>query len=1010
LNDNHCHGLRLILFQFSSFYLFLNMFILTSLGICLRKFALLPVLLLLSLSVYAQLWSDIRETAIITSGERRIIPEKYHTLTLNFDAMRQLLSTAPDESDVINGFSQGINLAIPFPDGRMLRFRVWESSVMHPDLQAQFPQIRSYAGHGIDQPQMRIRFDQTHMGFHAMVLGTGQGAVFIDPYAYGDVKHYISYFKQDFIKRDGSVFTCHVEDNFAPEIEVPGVNDAQRAAGCGTIRVYDLALAGTGEYSNFHGSNTTNNDKSFALAAMNTSMTRVNGVFENEISVRMVIVANNTNIIYLNPATDPYTNGTPNVMINENQTNCDAVIGFSNYDIGHVFGTNSGGLAQLNSPCSSGKARGVTGSGAPVGDPFDIDYVAHEMGHQFGAYHTQYNDCNRTWHSAMEPGSASTIMGYAGICSPNVQSNSDAYFHTKSLRQMGAFVVGSGSSCPTSTPNGNSQPSLAALSSYTIPISTAFVLTGVGSDPNGDAITYCWEQVDSMPNSSSSMQTQPPASTNTEGPMFRSLDPSSNPFRYFPSLAELVNNPAGGTWEVLPSVPRTMNFRCTVRDNRANGGCSTERNMSVTTTGSTPFTVTSPNTAVTWAGNSIQTVTWNVAGTTAAPISCANVDILISTDGGLTYTTLLANTPNDGSADITTPNTTSSSARIMVKCSSSIFFDISNEDFSLGVYCNQVFSSTDVPKTIPAAGTVTSVMNIPATENILDVNLVDLIGTHTWMGDLTFKIKSPAGTERTLFGGICNSSDNFNLNFDDESGLISIPCPPTSGLTYRPSQSFSPFDGQNMNGTWTLTIIDAEAPDSGTLTSWGLSFCTSSPILPVELFSFEAQPVANTVKLKWETATESNNKGFHVERSVNQANTFKSIGWVDGKGNSLEKQQYEFTDSDIDPATVYYYRIRQMDENGDATQSPVEVVVTEGKKDALAIFPNPGSDFVRLLLPASAAEQTLRVQCWSVNGQLMFEQNTFSGQELDLRELPEGIYNLHITGERQTWSKSVIKR
>lgn len=834
-----------------------------------RSAAFLSGLLLSSFSAFTQnnFWSDIREQSIQTNGERRIIPDVYRTYVLNFEAMRQFLSTAPDEADVNNGFSEGVVLSLPFPDGRIVRFRIWESSIMHPDLQAQFPQIRTYAGRGIEQPLMRIRFDQTHTGFHAMVSGTEKGAVFIDPYAYGDIEHYTAYYKKDFVKRDGSVFTCNVDENFAPEIEIPGANDAQRAAGCGTFRVYDLALAATGEYSNFHGSNTTNNDKSLAIAAMTTSMNRVNGVFENEMGLRMVFVANNADIVYLNPSTDPYTNGTPNVMISENQTNCDAVIGATNYDIGHVFGTNSGGLASLGSPCTGNRARGVTGSAAPVGDPFDIDYVAHEMGHQYGANHTQYNSCNRVGAAAMEPGSASTIMGYAGICSPDVQNNSDAYFHTKSLRQMGAFIAGAtGNSCPTKTASGNTQPTLAALTNKSIPISTPFVLTGVGSDPNGDPITYCWEQVDSLPNSGSSSQTQPPESTNTQGPMFRSFDPDASPSRYFPRLSDLVNN-TNYAWEELPSVARTLRFRCTVRDNRLNGACTTERNLDLSVVAAAgPFAVTIPNTNVSWPGNSNQTVTWNVANTTASPVSCANVDISLSTDGGFTYTTLLSNTPNDGTESVLLPVLTSTTARIMVKCSDNVFFDISNVNFTI---------------TTP---------------------------------------------------------------------------------------------------------------------------------LPVELSDFSAQDTKAGINLNWVTLSEKNNQGFYLERSVGNANNFEAITFVASKGNALSRQAYQYLDQEVKPGQAYYYRLRQTDIDGQVSFSKVLIVVTEGERDVLAVFPNPGTDFVRLLLPASAAEQNLRVQCWSVNGQLLFEQNTISGQEIDLRELPEGVYNLQVFGERQTWSKNVIKR
>ncbi len=223
-------------------------------------------------------------------------------------------------------------------------------------------------------------------------------------------------------------------------------------------------------------------------------------------------------------------------MLQQNINTCNSIIGAPNYDIGHVFSTGGGGVAYLSCVCGSNKAGGVTGSGNPVGDPFDIDYVAHEMGHQYGGRHTQNNSCNRDNQSSYEPGSASTIMGYAGICSPNVQSNSDDYFHINSILLMSNFITGTGNSCATVTTTGNGQPTADAGPNYVIPRSTYFVLTGQGSDPDNDPLTYCWEQYDRQ------IAIQPPLPTNTQGPAFRSLDPTPSPLRYFPNLDAIVNN------------------------------------------------------------------------------------------------------------------------------------------------------------------------------------------------------------------------------------------------------------------------------------------------------------------------------------------------------------------------------------------------------------------------------------------------------------------------------------
>lgn len=644
-----------------------------------RVFPLIFTLIILFLAIqngFGQntLWTDLAESGIVAnSKDRLIVPLRYKTVRLDFEQLKTLLSTAPDETEVFAG-DPGLELSFPSPGGGLLRFRIWDAPIMEPGLAAKFPEIRSFAGQGIDEPASTLRFDISSDGLHAMILGSRSGAIFIDPYARGNTRDYVCYYRKDFVKKTAAAFRCLLEDDNHLEKEEKVVK--ARAGDCGNIRRYRLALACTGEYANFHGATGANITP--AVNAMNTSLNRVNGIFERDCSIRLILVANNNNLIYTNAATDPYTNDDGPTMLDENQLTCDAVIGTANYDMGHVFSTGGGGIATLNSPCnSSTKARGVTGSPAPVGDPFDVDYVLHEMGHQFSARHTQFNNCNRTNSSAMEPGSASTIMGYAGICAPNVQSNSDDYYHARSLQQIGTFVTGLGNTCPTLIPNGNSAPTAAAVVDRSVPHSTPFILSGSATDSNNDALTFCWEQMDPY----TSPQSMPPQSTNTSGPVFRSFLPTSSGSRYFPRYSDVLTN-TNYDWEELPSVTRTMSFRMTVRDNRANGGCTTEKDMLVSTSSTIgPFRVTQPNTAVTYSANSTQTILWNVAGSTNAPVSCANVDILISHDGGYNYSTLVSNTPNDGAQNVTIPLPATNAARIMVRAVGNVFYDISDVDF-----------------------------------------------------------------------------------------------------------------------------------------------------------------------------------------------------------------------------------------------------------------------------------------------------------------------------------------
>ena len=618
------------------------------------------------------LWSDAALKQLPDQSLRRIIPQKYRCLHLDFPAMKEVLAAAPERFGESQKKSNVI-ISLPLPDGGSMHFRVYDAPIMHPELAARYPEIRSFVGQGIEDPSAIVRFDHTPKGFHAMILSADKGTIFIDPYAEGHTDYYISYFKKDFTKQQDE-FSCHVNE-LLENNKKPAPTAGLKMAGDCQLRTYRLALACTGEYAQYHGGTVAG-----ALAAMNTTMTRVNGVFERDAAITMQLVANDDQLIFLDPATDPYSNNNGSAMLGQNQTTCDDIIGSANYDIGHVFSTGGGGIAYLESPCDASiKAGGVTGQANPVGDPFDIDYVAHEMGHQYGGRHTQNNDCNRDNSASYEPGSASTIMGYAGICPPDIQAHSDDYYHTNSIILMGNFVTGAGNACPTVTNTGNNPPVANAGADYTIPKSTPFVLQGTGSDPDGDALTYCWEQYDKQ------VAPMPPQAGSTTGPAFRSFGPSSSNMRYLPKLEEVVNN-TSPTWEVLANTGRTYTFRLTVRDNFAGAGCTDDDEMIVTVDGSSgPFLVTTPNSpAVSWTAGTMETVTWDVAGTNGGAVNTPNVDILLSLDGGYTYPVILATAvPNDGSEMVLVPNMPTDSARVQVRGSGNIFYDISDANFSI---------------------------------------------------------------------------------------------------------------------------------------------------------------------------------------------------------------------------------------------------------------------------------------------------------------------------------------
>ncbi|HAX48226.1 MAG TPA: hypothetical protein DCX92_04505, partial [Bacteroidetes bacterium] len=321
-----------------------------------------------------------------------------------------------------------------------------------------------------------------------------------------------------------------------------------------------------------------------------------------------------------------------------------------------------------------------TGSTSPIGDPWSIDYVAHEMGHQFSGNHTQNNtSCNANPPTAWEPGSGITIMGYAGVCSPSLANNSIPYLHGGNLFvEMIPFTqFGNGNNCPTTTNTGNNPPVLTmpTVAGFVIPISTPFSLTGSATDPDNDPLTYSWEQTNIGPQGN-------PNSPTGNAPIFRPFSPVTNGTRVFPKLSDIINN-TQTLGERLPTYDRLLKFRMTVRDNRAGGGgISSDEVVFQATASAGPFLVTYPNTNVTIGG--IQTVTWDVANTTAAPVSCANVKISLSTDGGNSFpTVLVASTANDGSESVTLPAIENSQARIKIEALGNIFFDMSNANFTI---------------------------------------------------------------------------------------------------------------------------------------------------------------------------------------------------------------------------------------------------------------------------------------------------------------------------------------
>lgn len=800
------------------------------------------------------MWIPVSEEKLSSQEklERDSNPTEYTLYALDLTTLKERLIAAPSV-EVIGSTS---NVILPFPnsEGKLQNYRVYESSVMHPDLAARYPGIKSYVGQGIDDPTATIRFSVTLFGLHTMTLSARSGTEYIDPYT-KDLSNYIVYSRKGLSTT--KTFTCDVLQDDTQGLRPAIDPDNTVQASNGLFKTYRLAMACTIEYSAFHvnaaglQAGTLAQKKAAVLAAMNITMTRVNGLYERDMSLRMILVPNNDNVIFIDA--DNFNNTNAGVLINQSQVEIDANIGAANYDIGHTVSTGGGGLAQLNSPCSTTKARGITGSSSPVGDPYDIDYVAHEMGHQFGAQHTFNNPCpnqngslNRNDATAVEPGSGSTIMAYAGICAPNIQSNSDAHFHAVSIAQMEAFV-NAGGNCAVAVPNNNAAPVVNAGADYTIPNGTAFILKGSATDAdNPTGLTYCWEQTDIE------ISVQPPAQTSVGGPNFRSISPSESPNRYMPALASVLAGNLAPTWEVVPTVARAMNFALVVRDNKTpNGGQTNRDNMKVTFANVGPFKITAPSVEnETWIQGDAKTITWDVAGTTANNINTSNVNILLSTDGGLTFpTTIVANTPNDGSEVITVPTVTSAPyCRIKIEPVGNIYYAVS-KSIAIGY---TVVSET-VCKTYTATPTTNTIvnqtplayqqwsLNVPDVMTVSDINVsVDI--THPKISELQIGVVRPGSTTvgPLLFQQSCPTTANLKAKFDD-SGVVFSCAGASANNTYKPLEALSAFNGAAAQGNWRLVIADLAAGNNGTLNSFTLDICstTTTVALGKDEFSFK---------------------------------------------------------------------------------------------------------------------------------------------------------------------------
>ena len=664
-----------------------------------RIIAKLAAVLMLLVAGFATAGQDIWQDV---SPQARGVSNTTGLFQADDGALRTRLTLAPHEST--GNWSHQIEL--PMPDGDVVVFNVVESPVVAAGLAAKYPEIKTYKVRGIDDPHASGRIGITPLGLYGMIH-TSAGVIYLDPEEpLAQIPVYRSRFKG---KMPLEEFNCGVHDTQHPVGE--SVNPSARTASRmqGNLLEYDIAVAATYEYYEFFGSRIDS-----TISAITMTIMRVNTIYERDLGITLKLVANNDDIIETD-VNGPLNNDNTEVLLSQTENWIDSNLpgGDAAYDIGHMFSVPrfvGGGLAFLGVVCDNDlKANGVTGFPNPAaGDPYDIDFVAHEIGHQFNANHSfngTTNSCatGRNYATAFEPGSGSSVMAYAGICGQeNLQTNSDATFHAGSIEQIDSFTKGAASSCANTVavlvgtpPVSNSDPTIAAISNKVIPANTPFILKAEEATDEDNiplptqTLSYQWDQMDvGCPTNSTSFGTDIGSNT-----LFRSYVPRDQTWRNFPALGTQVRGKFDKA-EVLPCNNRDLNFRLTARDGSSGQDIEDVR-VSVDKSAG-PFEITNLKTPVTpiYAGTAFEVI-WDPANTSLPPVNCLNVDFdLVSFSPDYArysiYPLDAASNDNDGiefvTLDPTIANPISAPhprSRVRVKCSDNIFYDLSDTDLTI---------------------------------------------------------------------------------------------------------------------------------------------------------------------------------------------------------------------------------------------------------------------------------------------------------------------------------------
>lgn len=777
-------------------------------------------------------------------------------------------------------------IELPNENGQFENFSLQPAGVLSPAMARKYPNIQTYTGMSRQRKGVSARITLTPKGVSAWIRNAEGKSYFIQPEKNGQ---HLTYQRQqnDF----AGTFQCktELETNFVRQKPKKQENIFQKR-NFGTLKTFRIAIAATGEYTAYWGddddSNGTNQED--ALAATVATLNRINEVFETDLGVHLQLVTG-ADLMQLNAATDSFT-GNYN---QEAQAFFTEVVGEANYDLGHLLGYSSD--ADGNSGCigcvcvDNQKGQGytvhpfVSPYGTYKNDYFDLDFVAHELGHQFGAYHT-YSHIDEQVGSSVEPGSGTTIMGYAGLVGEdNVQFHGDPYFHFKSIETIRQIVEAS--SCATIASVDNTAPQIIPNSDYTLPIGTAYRLNAQALDSEQDTLFYTWEQLDSGNIRSSDFGPQ-----NRNGALARSLPPSVNPTRVLPNWNRIldgelteVNPTVGSDWETVPMVGRVITWGLTVRDHQAEstgqGALLSQDIMELDIAEAAgPFRLLSQADTEEWKSGNPVWIRWDVANTHKAPVNTQSVTIQLSVDGQDDFTTtLLESTPNDGEALIVVPNgLVSSQARIQVAPVDNIYFAINSEpiklvaqghDLALDAYeaviCQLGTVRTNYSLSYEGGSTQLSFLSLP--EGITGSFSSPSISESQASGELTLEISAAA------------SSGRKEIIIQARSGNV--------------RSEFSFYVDVFAN--------ELEKP---------------IPVFPTDM----AADVSPAVALEWESNPEARSYSIQWNDTSDFSQSFHEI----------QTMEASVSDLGLSPLTNYYWRVRSENACGESDFSAVQSFTT----------------------------------------------------------------------------------